>query len=156
MSESELKLTQCEIAAALGVSQARVSRLAAAGMPTTSVAEAQAWRKRHLDARLTRRRRRLRRAPAGDDAMEAAQLRRALAEAGKAELVLAKQRGELLRRADVLRHWRGMVLSMRSRLLLLPPACAPLVIGKSVGEVEEILRRRVHEALDEISRDGAP
>ena len=51
-------MTQTESARALKISQAMVSKLASAGMPTASGAEAQEWRKRNLDPRLVRRRRR--------------------------------------------------------------------------------------------------
>lgn len=47
------RLQKKTIAAALGVTPGRVSQLAAAGMPTTSIAEAQRWKDANIAPRLT-------------------------------------------------------------------------------------------------------
>jgi hypothetical protein len=48
------KLTQQALAVALGISQGMVSRLVRDGMPTASVAEAEAWRRQNLDPSFTK------------------------------------------------------------------------------------------------------
>lgn len=58
------RLTQARLAQALGISQPRVASLHAAGMPTTSVAAAQAWRSANLDQSLVAARRLARGSPA--------------------------------------------------------------------------------------------
>src|SRR6266487_4207469 len=137
-------MKQAELAKALNVSQAMVSKHVAMGMPTRSVTEALAWRARFLDPRLVRRRRRGQQA----DPRE----RLDAARAGLAELDLAEHRGELLPADATLMMWQKNIAAFRAKMLAIPSriACRIAPPG-NLAEVEEALTVVIYEALQELS-----
>jgi phage terminase Nu1 subunit (DNA packaging protein) len=74
-------------------------------------------------------------------------------QANKTELEVGELRKELLRVEDVKRAWSGHIVAARSRLLSLPSKLAQRVTALAGGdlvEIEELLVKGVHEALDEL------
>lgn len=68
------------------------------------------------------------------------------------ELQLGKERGQSLPASLVRGAVEKMVLACRSRLLAIPAKTAPRVVGCSnIAEVEAVLKKDVHEALDELA-----
>jgi phage terminase Nu1 subunit (DNA packaging protein) len=90
---------------------------------------------------------------------ERARLAREQAEA--VALKNAVTRGELVRLASVQRSAEIIFAAFRERCLSIPGKIAAICEMRSRGEVEQIVRDEVYEALDELSRpillvDGAP
>lgn len=90
---------------------------------------------------------------------ERARLAREQAEA--VSLKNAVTRGELVRLATVQRGAEIIFAAFRERCLSIPGKVAAICEMRSRGEVEEIIRGEIYEALDELSRpilpvDGAP
>jgi phage terminase Nu1 subunit (DNA packaging protein) len=90
---------------------------------------------------------------------ERARLAREQAEA--VSLKNAVTRGELVRLATVQRGAETIFAAFRERCLSIPGKVAAICEMRSRGEVEQIVRDEVYEALDELSRpillvDGAP
>jgi phage terminase Nu1 subunit (DNA packaging protein) len=90
---------------------------------------------------------------------ERARLAREQAEA--VSLKNAVTRGELVRLATVQRSAEIIFAAFRERCLSIPGKVAAICEMRSRGEVEQIVRDEVYEALDELSRpillvDGAP
>lgn len=117
-------LSQADLARALKVSPAMVSKLARRGMPTHDLAAATAWRATHLDPRLVKAVRPRARKGNGRDAVRllSAKRRREEAAAATAELDLALRRGDLVRKREVdeaigarLSNLRDELLSVASR-----------------------------------------
>jgi hypothetical protein len=84
-----------------------------------------------------------------DPAMQRARRDRALAdryETQNRELV-----GQLVRVSEMNRHVIGFLLPLRTRLLSLPVAAAPLVADRPASAVKETLQRLVYELLESAS-----
>ena len=91
-------------------------------------------------------------ASTGDTTYADARRRREAALAGIKELELKVRKGELLN-VDVVMKLQGAVLqNIRSRILSLPAKLATLSFGsRTIAENEAIIRKGIHEVLDEIS-----
>jgi hypothetical protein len=75
-------------------------------------------------------------------------------QADKVEMELQQTAGELIPVADVTHALTNMVMRVKTRLLKIPTAIAPLVVGMTdVYGVQERLEDGVREALDELSED---
>ena len=85
---------------------------------------------------------------------EEAERRLAVAKADKQELDNAERAGKLVQ-ADVATHaWVDIVTRVKTKLLRIPSALAPLVYGKSdVFEIQGVLDDGVREALEELADD---
>lgn len=69
----------------------------------------------------------------------------------KAELDLAERKGELLRANEVEKLMAGMILTCKARLLAMPTAVAPKVLGKNeLPVVVDTIKSAVFEALAEL------
>ncbi|MEC2074576.1 type IV toxin-antitoxin system AbiEi family antitoxin domain-containing protein [Metabacillus fastidiosus] len=70
----------------------------------------------------------------------------------KTELELQIMRGELHRSEDVKRVMNDMLGTFRAKILSIPSKFAPQIIGKTeIPPVKDILKKGVHEALEELS-----
>ncbi len=152
-----------DLATALGVSAATVTRDAAVGMPTHSVDAAAAWRREHR-----RPRHRAQQPPEGATAAGPPQLpsaapdkpddsggdywasraRRERAEAELAELKLAEQQGVLIR-ADAVRAAHAKRLAgLREALLQVPARLAPVLAAENdQARCHDTLQREIHAVL---------
>lgn len=75
-------------------------------------------------------------------------------QADKVQIELQQVAGELIPVADVTQALTNMVMRVKTRLLKIPTAIAPLVVGMTdVYGVQERLEDGVREALDELSED---
>jgi hypothetical protein len=160
------KLTQRKLAEALHISQAMVSRLHAAGMPTTTVAAALAWRAANLDPVLSEARRFEKQVPgpaapvlaagAADpvpssaaDYLEA-RARREIAEAAKAEHELAILRGEYVDARGVKLASTAAGRLLRDRLYSLAPRIAAGWAGiASAHDLHALITRELDLVLQE-------
>lgn len=152
--------TQREVAEHLGVSQPTVAKLVAAGVfqPTGARGglDLDACRKAYL-GRL-REEAAGRAAHGGADGEEeeldlvAERARLAAAQADRIEMENHQTRGLVVRTEDAIRITTEMLAKVRTRVLAIPSEAAPSVSRcKTVAEVEADLRRRVIEALTELS-----
>ena len=68
------------------------------------------------------------------------------------ELKVNELEKKLHRSEDVEYFWNAMVLAAKSRLTSIPVKCAPLLVGiEDRKEIQNILKREVAEALNEIA-----
>lgn len=83
-----------------------------------------------------------------------AEIRLKTLQADKVEMELQQAAGELIPVTDVTHALTNMVMRVKTRLLKIPTAIAPLVVGLTdVYAVQERLEDGVREALDELSED---
>lgn len=88
----------------------------------------------------------------GDMSYAEARLRLEAAKAGIKELELKVRKGELLNVDTVMKLQGGVLQNIRQRILSLPVKLAVLCYGSSsIAENEAIIRKGIHEVLDEIS-----
>lgn len=98
----------------------------------------------------------------GDDGevinFEAERARLTKEQADKVAMDNAVKRGDLMSATEVARHWGGLIVNAKTRLLSIPTKSAPLVLGaKSLPVAREIIERFVIEALNElVSADFHP
>lgn len=149
-----------DLAKALGVSAATISRDAAAGMPTDSPEAARQWREMHRRPRTVpppRAGQGKQAGPSGVDGVPSAgyadwRCRREAAEAQAAELRLAETRGDLVRVADLrlalakhLGAARDVALNVGSRL-------APQLLHQSdQGHVQNLIDAEMRHFLTVLS-----
>lgn len=70
----------------------------------------------------------------------------------KTELELQIMRGELHRSEDVKRVMNDMLGAFRAKILSIPSKFAPQIVGKTeIPPVKDVLKKGVHEALEELS-----
>jgi hypothetical protein len=83
-----------------------------------------------------------------------AEIRLKTLQADKVEMELKQTAGELIPVEDVTHALSNMVMRVKTRLLRIPTAIAPLVVGLTdVYGVQKRLEDGVREALDELSED---
>jgi hypothetical protein len=83
-----------------------------------------------------------------------ARARKVLAEAQSAELALARERGELLSRDEVLAAQRKQNTNIRARLRMLPRAAAGVLAPvSSPAEIERLLLELIDRELADLARD---
>lgn len=91
--------------------------------------------------------------PEKEDKIEA-ETRLKVAQANKIELDLAVAEGRLIEVDVVASAWASLLTRVRSRLLKLPSAVAPLVVGDpNMSSIQGKLKDAVHDALNEASVD---
>lgn len=73
----------------------------------------------------------------------------------KAEMELAVMRGELHRGQDVEQVMNEMLSTFRARCLVIPTRTAPLLTGKGLNEIKQLLRTEIREVLAELSEYNA-
>lgn len=96
----------------------------------------------------------LARATAGDETTQnltAERGRLAKLKADAAEREAMVQAGEFLRADDVRKAWLGIVVAIRSRMLLIPSRVAPRIVTKAPAEAQALLQKEIHAALAELS-----
>jgi phage terminase Nu1 subunit (DNA packaging protein) len=70
----------------------------------------------------------------------------------KTELELQIMRGELHRSDDVKRVMNDMLGTFRAKILSIPSKFAPQLVGKTeIPPIKDVLKKSVHEALEELS-----
>lgn len=172
--------TQKELAAALDMSQANVTKLKKQGMPVDSVAAAQAWREARQNVAARKP------APPGltfapsidstpiqppppfdaarmpeyrdlpDEDHQMARTRREIAEANLAEIREAEERGKLIQVSAVRATWAARIASTRDALLQIPSRIAPVLAAETnLATVTHLLEDELRQALAELSRDDA-
>lgn len=139
----------------LGVDQSTLRRWAAGGMPVERDRQGKTWQAdsaRCIGWLIERE------AAASDSSAQVSTQRARLlkAQANRAEIELDETRGRLVDVDDVRDCWAEMVSAMRARVLLIPGMSAPLVRSTPPAEAEVIIRKFVHEALNELAGDGVP
>ena len=170
--------TQKELAAALDMSQATVTKLKKQGMPVDSVASAQAWRESRQNVAARKP------APPGltlapaidsapiyppksfdaarmpeyrdlpDEDHQAARTRREIAEANLAEMREAEERGKLIQVSAVRATWTARIVSARDVLLQIPSRLAPVLAAETdPTTVSLLLEDEIGRAMDELSRE---
>jgi len=177
-------MNQKDLAEALGISQAAVSKLVKRGMPSDTVERASRWRRRHLQ---TGRMKGVRRdtqtsspaAPAiiaaqqpttpedldpfdqdEDDGDEVQRYRDARDkkehyQAEMARLAYEKETGALLRTEDVLSVVTAAATSLRASLEALPLQLAHELVGRSESRIQAELASEIERVLQNLSHGFA-
>ena len=172
-------MTQKELADALGVSQAAVSKLARRGMPTDSVERATRWRRRHLQ---TGRMKGIRAdtispKPKAEDAPEPgptapedldlfldedpeeavprkfleSRERREHYAAEMAQMNFEREAGKLLLASDAIGVVASAATELRNSLEALPQQVAPILAGKDEGAIAAHLAAEIEHILENLS-----
>ena len=178
MMNGQNQPTQKELAAALDMSQANVTKLKKQGMPVDSVASAQAWRESRQNVAARKP------APPGltfipvldatpipppppfdaarmpeyrdlpDEDHQMARTRREIAEANLAEMREAEERGKLIQVSAVRATWAARIASTRDALLQIPSRLAPVLAAETnLATVTQLMEDELRQALAELSRD---
>lgn len=151
MTRSATLPTQRQIAEALGIDPALVTRYKARGMPVDSIRAAAQWKAENVAARATF-------ATAVDVAQSAlmeARTQREAAEAARAALRLGEEAGELVRVDTVFRELAGIVASTRDALLQIPDRLAVVIASEpDAARVRELVAADLTAALSLL--DTAP
>ena len=145
--------TKSEIARHLRVDPASINRWAKRGMPVYDLELAVAWHGTYIR---TRRGRKAAAAPAvdpaGDPAARTWRERLDKAAAQRAELALARERGEFFPKADVLSTWQRRFSDVRARLLAIPNKVGGRTSAKALrDEVLLAVEEEIYEALMDVS-----
>lgn len=150
-------ISQAELAKALGVDPALVTRYAKRGMPVYSIDAARTWRAANV-----RPRAKSNATPQGDGSGANgsvywdAKTRREVAEANKAELEAKKMAGSLGDVEGMARAAFAVGRLHRDVLLALPPRCAAeLAALTTPQEVEQLLTERLRAVLDDMAKAAA-
>lgn len=140
--------TQEQVAKAFKVTHRTVQRWVREGMPKTSegfydIIEVQAWRLlRNNNGNVT------------DTDKEKWDTKFRQMRALLAEMEYKKRLGELITREEVEEGRVRRILIVKEALLALPRRLAPQVIGLEIRRVEEIIRIRIHEIINDFARGG--
>jgi hypothetical protein len=132
------KLTQQQVAKAWGMTQPNVFKMVKAGMPMTSMAEAEAWRKKFLEQK-----------GRGKDApqnLNEARLRKTLLECDRIEYALAIDRGEYVKNLEVREAGIRFGAILSAKLSALVNDASGALAG--LGEVE--LRKKLNDRVQGI------
>lgn len=146
--------TQKGFADLVGLSEARVSQLAADGVLVRGET-CRAWLLAYCERLRDQAAGRLGSTPDGLDLVqERAMLARH--QGGIAQMKLSELRGELIRVDAVRATWANAVLSTRDALLQIPPRLAPVLAAESdLTRVNHLLEDEIRQALAELSREGS-
>lgn len=149
--------SQTELAEALGMSKANVTKLKQQGMPVHSLAAAREWRARRQNIAARKPDAAAPAAPppaapayVGSESFDEARTRREVAAANLLELELAEARGDLLRR-DVMEQTVGaLATGTREAVLQVVARLASLVAAESDPvKVRHMLEAELRQALDQ-------
>ena len=169
-------MLQKDLAAALGISGAMVSRLVRRGMPTKSLEAAQRWRRRHLNPAhvVANRWRRGDEAVAPTSCVEevatpaaaahepadsiwTSRARREAAEAGLAELRLAELRSALVSVAAIRAALAKKATALLDAFLQIPDRAAPgLAAETDQARCHDILQSEIHAVLAQTTAAAPP
>jgi phage terminase Nu1 subunit (DNA packaging protein) len=139
-----------QLAESFGVSVRRINDMVELGMPKldrgkNDLSECWRWRYSRLEERQDEKAEKL--------SITEQRARLTKAKADSEELKLKLQREELVTKEVVLQGLDIIIGRSRSRLLALPSTAAPRVFGvRDLAEIQEILRKLVYQALDELSK----
>ncbi len=147
-----MTMAQAELAKALGVHPAVVTRDKQRGMPVHDVEAAREWRRRNVRPRITDKpddEKPQRPEVETTDDYWASRARREKAEAELAELKLAEQMGQLVRAAEVRASLARSMAGLREALLQMPARVVPLLVADpSPAAMDALLRGEITRALD--------
>jgi phage terminase Nu1 subunit (DNA packaging protein) len=139
--------TRAALAAALGVSPARINQLKDNdGMPTHSIEAAVAWREKQGARQHSK-----------SDSAEELRVRRIalLAEQErKARIENAVRENQLVAADEVRQAMFSVCSKIRARFLSLPATLAPVLAGLDEPRIAVILRREILDVLNELSEAG--
>ena len=148
-----MALTQSELAKALGIDPAMVTRDKARGMPVDSVEAARAWRDQNVRARVDHKGKDKGREGDGGAAVAdpdywTARSQREAHEAAIAGLKRAELEGALIR-VDAMRIALATTISStRDALLQIPARLAPVLAAETdAAQVHNLLQAELHQAL---------
>lgn len=172
-------MTQAELAIALGISQAAVSKLARRGMPTDSVERATRWRRRHLQTGRMKGIRADTIAPASkpatlpepttttpedldlfpDEDQDEARMRqfresrerREHYAAEMARINFERETGKLLLADEVVPLLAHAATELRTGLEQLPASVAPALVGQDEGRIAAALAAEIERLLNNLS-----
>ena len=90
----------------------------------------------------------------GDKNLEAAKLRKESALADRYELMVGRERRELVPFAEVMSCWSRLIETAKRKLLALPGAAAPSCVGCDARLIERVIDDRLREIISHLSADG--
>ena len=72
--------------------------------------------------------------------------------ADREELLLKKEKGELINSIEAMRLWSRVCQGIRSKILSIPTELSPIVLGvRTIPEIKNIIEKFVREVLTEIA-----
>ncbi len=151
--EGTERLTAAGLARVLGVSDQAVSQWKAAGAPfgadgRVTQAEFRRWELAAVKAQAE--------AKAAPTSEDEARARKLAAEAERAELALARERGQVVTVADAAAGLAAQCAELRAAVVAMPGRYAADLVGlDDVGAAMLVLRRMQHELLDALAGAGA-
>ena len=83
-----------------------------------------------------------------------AKTRLTIAKAGREELKLRQDKGELLSREEVNLSWAEKVNIIKNKLLAIPEL-APVLINHTAGEIKKVLQSKIYEILNELAEEDS-
>jgi phage terminase Nu1 subunit (DNA packaging protein) len=146
-----------QVAKALNVSERRVQQLTKEGLPKEDrgkydLGKCMLWYIRYLQAALEASGRR----DSTDEdygGMREERARLLRAEAELKEIELAKERGQVVTIADVEREWSAIVLSVKARIMAIPPRLAPEILGETSRVMAQAkIEKYCKEALAQLAK----
>lgn len=152
---TEIRLTQAQVGAAVGLSQSQTSReLRAAGIDPSSGGYSLQDLARFAEWRVLQT---IGMVDGTAYNYEAERARLTHEQANKVSLEVAELRGELVRASEVGPYWDDMVSSMRAKLVGMPPKLAAMIADAVArAKFQSQAEAAVYEALAEIEKDGLP
>ncbi len=92
--------------------------------------------------------------PTGQTTLTEAKTRREIALAEKAELEVARLRGELVPRAEAESAYLEVIAALKANLEAVPQRVAPVLVGnKDIRAIRDIVRREIETAMRRLSDD---
>ena len=85
--------------------------------------------------------------------LNAERARHSKQQADRLEMENAVRRGELMDTGVVAAAWEKIAMSAKTKLLAVPSKAAPLLAGKTIAEIKDILESHVHECAAAIAGD---
>ena len=140
--EGKKKITQQSLAKAWGMTQPNIHKMVKAGMPMTSMEEAEAWRKNFLEQNG-----RGKDAPKG---LNEARLRKTLLECERIEYALAIDRGEYVKNSEVRESGIRFGAILSAKLSALVNDASGALAGLGEVELRKKLNDRVQGILSEM------
>ncbi|MEW6163090.1 MAG: hypothetical protein AB1606_07250 [Nitrospirota bacterium] len=72
--------------------------------------------------------------------------------ADRKELMLKKERGELIETEKAMTLWGNVIMVIRSKLLAIPTKLSPLILGcRDIVEIKTTMEKYIYEVLTELS-----
>lgn len=143
--EGKKKITQQSLAKAWGMTQPNIHKMVKAGMPMTSMEEAEAWRKNFLEQNG-----RGKDAPKG---LNEARLRKTLLECERIEYALAIDRGEYVKNSEVRESGIRFGAILSAKLSALVNDASGALAGLGEVELRKKLNDRVQGILSEMQSE---